>query len=368
MLRFPLRARALLVLVACGLAGGCGRTVDDRDGAGDGGEGGAGGAAPDTWRIPDCEALATVDGVPVFDVPREFGGLAALEEPNVLLAAGYTLERSTDGGCTWEVLDEADFGETYQWIVARRGGGAYVEGGGHALARVDGTAITALNVPPPAPAGALPHGTRFAVDPSDGDHLLAFRRGDSMLFRSEDGATTWSQVGPAPEDAGGATIHPRDRDDVVVRDGLGTMRTRDGGVTWSRSTFLVDGAPVEAPAGHLVRSTVDPDVLQLKGGGPDTLDDRDFPPIGVYRSRDGGTTFSWEGTLPHGRAFASAAAPDALWIATPTYEREFMNPGLELTHVVDGVERDRVAIPAASEVLTRSPAGALYVARASTDI
>ena len=76
----------LLVLATCSVVTGCGRTIDDRDGAGDGGEGGAGGAAPDTWRMPDCDALATIDGVPVYvdDAGGARVGPAMFDQPRTL--------------------------------------------------------------------------------------------------------------------------------------------------------------------------------------------------------------------------------------------------------------------------------------------
>jgi len=135
-------------------------------------------------------------------------------------------------------------------------------------------------------------------------------RGDGV-YRSDDGGASWRHVGlEDSHHVARIVVHPRNPDIAWVaamghlyspNDERGVYKTTDGGRTWRR--VLSDGPRVGAV--DLVMSPADPDVLwaalyelerypwTLVEGGPGS---------GIYRSDDGGETWTRERTgLPEGR-------------------------------------------------------------------
>lgn len=268
---------------------------------------------------------------------------------------GQVVQRSDDGGTTWEVVGnefayEGDPG-THQWY--------------------DGT-------PHPWEFKRVWH---FAPAPGDPETVYAGVE-DAALFRSTDGGRSWTELPALRTDsegnawmpgAGGLCLHtilqdPADPDRLYVAiSAAGAFRTDDGGASWKvatgglRSEFLPDP---DAPIGHCVHKMAihpsRPDTVFMQkhwdvcrsddaGGSwtevsgnlpsdfgfpivvhahePETIyvipilsDMEHYPPEGklrVYRSRSGGN--EWEGLtegLPQANCFANvlrdAMAVDAL--------------------------------------------------------
>lgn len=80
----------------------------------------------------------------------------------------------------------------------------------------------------------------LAVDPSDADIVYA---GSSRngLWRSTDGGTNWSPVGPAS--ARTMAIHPRNGQKLLVAGNHRVYASNDGGATWSDLTANLDTGP-----------------------------------------------------------------------------------------------------------------------------
>jgi len=119
------------------------------------------------------------------------------------------------------------------------------------------------------------------------------------LYRSDDGGQTWHMLhGSLPPRAGNYSVaaiavHPDNADELVIATGSrwaaseGIYLSRDGGQTWKQTLdnarFMADG-PHRADGLVLVRSPADPAVL-IAGSIRN----------GVYRSTDGGETWSLVG-------------------------------------------------------------------------
>ncbi|GMV27957.1 MAG: hypothetical protein AMXMBFR59_00820 [Rhodanobacteraceae bacterium] len=82
-----------------------------------------------------------------------------------------------------------------------------------------------------------------AVDPRNGDRLLAGRDMQS-LQRSDDGGRSWSDVGgEVPYDVRSLTRSPVNPDHVLATADAGFYRSLDAGATWQRVVTAIDPAP-----------------------------------------------------------------------------------------------------------------------------
>lgn len=82
-----------------------------------------------------------------------------------------------------------------------------------------------------------------AVDPRNGDRLLAGRDMQS-LQHSDDGGRSWSDVGgEVPHDVRSLTRSPVNPDHVLATAEEGLYRSLDAGVTWQRMATAIDPAP-----------------------------------------------------------------------------------------------------------------------------
>jgi hypothetical protein len=231
---------------------------------------------------------------------------------------GQVIQRSDDGGRTWEPLDNAFVYDgvpgTHQWY--------------------DGT----------------PHPWEFArvwhLEPSLSDPDTVFAGvEDAALFRSTDGGGSWSEVAGLREHGSGAkwqpgaggmclhTIvqHPTDPDRTwVAISAAGVFRTDDGGASWHASNTGLSSAEIPDPeddVGHCVHK------LALHPSAPDTLFMQKH--WDVMRSDDAGRSWTEvSGDLPTDFGFAidvHAHEPETVYVVPITSDSEHYPPDGALT-------------------------------------
>jgi len=162
----------------------------------------------------DVRVLRSVDSgrswAVVLSDPEATGFLSILVDPaqpsRVSAAAGVTLWQSTDGGAAW--VKSSDL------------------------------------------SGLLSYGFgRLAQAPSAPARFYASKQYSSGILRSDDGGTTWSQVGLVPGFAGSAlVVDPGSASRVYAAGDDGVFVSADGGETWGA---LQAGLPT--PSGHPLR-------------------------------------------------------------------------------------------------------------------
>ena len=281
--------------------GGDAEDVGDTDDADDAGDADASGG----WPMPDCSGvtgvpsitITTDEGVtvlPTFGSPMNFDythGLVAMEPPGLMLAhaAGEVL-RSTDSGCTWRSIGATD-GEVVGRLVAGLGERAYVWADNRdGLFRVDGETITPLRHPTERTLGMATH-------PTDPDRV---RLGDysAGIWESTDGGESWEIVNRGPPGGGvlgyRVAFDPSDWDHVLYGiAGTGVWVTFDGGALWLQANGTTDTADGRANIFNVLVSPADGDVVWAQGIDiSEELSDPDSDGKYVYRSEDGGRTFT----------------------------------------------------------------------------
>ncbi|MFD2768149.1 WD40/YVTN/BNR-like repeat-containing protein [Micromonospora eburnea] len=256
-------------------------------------------AAADGWHRPQCGTVRG-DGSVTFTrnngtvlvptttapTPVAYPKVVALTTPNTLVAISKkTIQRSTDAGCSWQlIVDTAPDLATYD-LAAGPGGIAYAYGvNDQPIFWVQGDQVgKALG---PVPGDGV---TGLSVDPADARVLRAVSKA-GQIYDSGDGGATWSAVGvPAGPDefVYKAAIDPTDRAHVVV----GTMShgsyvTFDGGQSWTRSSGVGDTARVNAFS--VAISPADPRTVWLEGYDESRNDNSARR---IWRSTDGGRSF-----------------------------------------------------------------------------
>jgi len=244
---------------------------------------------------------------------------ASPADPNRLYASqntswfGQILQRSDDGGATWEPVGNEFKYEgtpgTHQWY--------------------DGT----------------PHPWEFArvwhlePSPADPDTVYAGVE-DAALFRSTDGGRTWSELpglrchesGPSWQPgAGGLCLHTilldptRPARIVVAISAAGAFRSDDAGVTWApiNRGLISDGIPdPDANAGHCVHR------IAMHPTRPDTLFMQKH--WDVMRSDDGGNHWhEVSGNLPSDFGFPIAVhahEPETIYVVPIKSDSEHFPP------------------------------------------
>ncbi|TDW91435.1 hypothetical protein [Kribbella sp. VKM Ac-2566] len=239
-----------------------------------------------------------------------YAKVAALQEPNTLIGIGrQTIQRSSDAGCSWQLLDKTpDDLSTYD-VQPGPGDSAYVYSvNDQPIHRVHGSQVTTV-------LGPVAGGGLAALDARPG--RLRAVAGDGQLYDSIDDGTSWQRVGgPAAPDLFlyDAVVDPRNPDHVVagvMSDGV--YVTFDGGRTWTRSR------PVErVNAFSLAMSPADPSKVWMEGY------DRDRSTRFIWESTDGGQKFrevldqSRADLVNGNKMWASPVDPDLLYFSYGT--------------------------------------------------
>jgi photosystem II stability/assembly factor-like uncharacterized protein len=178
--------------------------------------------------------------------------------------------RSTDGGATWRWRGLRDQTVADVAVHPGRAGTVYAAGRHLYRSRDGGRGWRRLLDDPNAGFVTV------VVAPSRPSTVYA--GSTDHAFRSTDGGSTWRSI--RDEGATGLAVHPRRRNILFMATGDGDLlRTRDGGLTWRRTT---SGMP---PWG--VRDVMfDPE-------DPSTLYAVPWTATGVVRSRDGGRSWRY---------------------------------------------------------------------------
>ncbi|MEU8227883.1 hypothetical protein [Kribbella sp. NPDC048915] len=296
-------------------------------------------AEPDpswNWNRPHCERVygdgsvtfTETDGAVLAETTNRlravtYAKVATLQEPNTLITIGrQTIQRSSDAGCSWQLLDKTpDDLSTYD-VQAGPGDSAYIYSvNDQPIHRVHGARVTTVLGPVPGDGVA-------ALDARPG-RLRAVAR-DGQLYDSADDGVSWRRVGvPA---AGNlfvydAVVDPRNPDHVVagvMSDGV--YVTFDGGRTWTRSR------PVErVNAFSLAISPADPSKVWMEGY------DRDRSTRFIWESADGGLKFrevldqSRADLINGNQMWGSPVDPDLLYFS---YGTSFGGYGADLYRFV----------------------------------
>jgi hypothetical protein len=291
------------------------------------------------WNPPHCDTvygdgsvtITRSDGAELAPTkeklqPVTYAKVAALEEPNTLIAIGrQSIQRSSDAGCSWQQLDKSpDDLATYD-VAPGPADTAYVYSvNDQPIHRVKGNRVSTA-------AGPVAWSGLSALAALPG--LLRVVAGDGQLYDSTDDGVSWRRIGvPAARDlfVYNAVIDPRDPGHVVI----GTMSegvyvTFDGGRTWHHSDPVT-----RVNAFSLTISPADPMTVWMEGYDPAGRDDGVTDTTRqIWRSTDGGIKF--EPVLDASRAilyngnqmWASPTDPDLLYFS---YGTSFANYGSDL--------------------------------------
>jgi hypothetical protein len=289
-----------------------------------------------SWNRPHCERVygdgsvtfTETDGEELAETTTKlravtYAKVAALEEPNTLISIGkQTVQRSSDAGCSWQLLDKTPDDLSAYDIEPGPGDSAYIYGvNEQPIHRVHGARVTTVLGPV--------RGDGLATLDARPGRLRAVAI-DGQLYDSTDDGVSWQRVGaPAAADLYlyDAVVDPRDPDHVVV--GVmsdGVYATFDGGRTWTRSR------PVErVNAFSLAMSPADPSKVWMEGF------DRDRSTRFIWESTDGGLKFrevldqSRADLINGNRMWGSPADPDLLYFS---YGTSFANFGADLYRFV----------------------------------
>jgi photosystem II stability/assembly factor-like uncharacterized protein len=234
--------------------------------------------------------------------------------PSVLLAVGFAVFLSTDGGETWATLfDEVlafhsvafapssapawlvgssdgiyrstDLGAS--WIPSNTGLTASIVEDLVVDPHRPGTLYAALPGPGAlyksadagaswSPIGGIPGVRAIAADPKAPSRLYAAT--DGGIFRSQDGGATWVRINSGETAANELVIDPQTPSTLYLASySAGIRKSTDGGISWSEA-----GPAVEEFA---------PYVLEVSPSEPQTVFAGDFQ-HGLYKSSNGGETWT----------------------------------------------------------------------------
>ncbi|MFD3403714.1 WD40/YVTN/BNR-like repeat-containing protein [Kribbella sp. NPDC058693] len=284
------------------------------------------------WNAPHCDTVYGDGSVTITESDGEtlapttgklravtYAKVATLEEPNTLITIGkQSIQRSSDAGCSWQLLDKApDDLSTYD-VQPGPGDSAYIYSvNDQPIHRVHGSRVTSV-------LGPVEGGGLAALDARAG--RLRVVAGDGQLYDSSDDGVTWQRTGVLPARdlfVYDAVVDPRNPDHVV----LGVMSdgvyvTYDGGRSWIRSR-----AVERVNAFSLTISPADPSKVWMEGY------DRDRATRFIWESTDGGQKFhevldqSRADLINGNKMWASPVDPDLIYFS---YGTSFANFGADL--------------------------------------
>lgn len=144
------------------------------------------------------------------------------------------------------------------------------------------------------------------------------------IMKTTDGGTTWRLLGQTVSDPGFGVVHDivisaNDPDVLYAGQSAGVARSTDGGQTWQT---VLDATSVTGCVDLAIRTDIEPDVLLASCA--------DDSPDGVYRSEDGGSTWTKVIDEVNGEraGFAAIAfAPSDQDVAYASVARTWDSPG-----------------------------------------
>ena len=231
---------------------------------------------------------------------------------------GANLYRSIDGGQTWAVTGTVTPSCTPSFVTGSGSSTVLVGCGPKVLRSIDGGQTwTELTTPFSEPV-------RLASGPSG----AVFAYGSGGIFRSANDGGTWSSLGAPPTECTGIQaldVSPDDESTLLIGTGSivgstfacgGVFRSTDGGSTWS-----ANGVP-DVYVTDVVIDRRSPSIMYASASTLPPI----LPPGGVFQSRDGGAT--WKNLqLPAAGAVRLALSPTGrlLHAATPigVFDRGF---------------------------------------------
>ncbi len=209
--------------------------------------------------------------------------------PSIMYYGGNIVNRSTDGGKTWEAIspslsnaesrDQYPFGTITTLAVAKSNAGILYAGtdDGKVWTTKDSGQNWEEIKDPKLPDRWV---TRIAVDPKDEDFVYAtfsgFRSGDDAahIFKSQDGGKSWSAIsGNLPDvPLNDLVVHPQKRNILYAASDVGVFVSPNSGEKWYS---LGNGIPVvpvtdlkyHEPSGILYAATFGRGVYELKPKG-----------------------------------------------------------------------------------------------------
>lgn len=223
-------------------------------------------------------------------------------DPNILIAAGSGIYRSTDAGASWVLATAGVFRD----MEFRPGNPAvlYASGNSNAVYRSTNAGIS-WQLSNTGISGAIGR-IALAVTPADPGMVYALAANSSNsgfmgFFRSTDGGSTWSLRSTSPnllgwsptgDDGGGqgwydlaAAASPVNANEVYTG-GVNTWRSLDGGLTWTIVSMWYNTGTV--PNIH-----ADQHDLWFQPGSTTLFAANDG---GVYRTDDAGGSWAWLGS------------------------------------------------------------------------
>jgi len=308
------------------------------------------------WEIPRCERTGLpwfrwiepngiVHGSAVDPPPQDRNAPAMMvielgAPANTLWAVDEagTIHRSADAGCSWRIaaavpevlrnryptrIAARNQERTYVYTGARRGPSVQ-----SSIVRLTGNTIETFTHPD---LGGI---VGLEVDRSDSLHVRTITRW-GLAWESKDGGATWSVLNPQaaiPYEVRSVAFHPNDFDSMLAGTlNGGLFRSRDGGRTWSRTSFQgseVDGVAFAPSDPRVIYAGVVPSRLMRSIDGGETFKQIDVAVRGPYsrlyyidgffavHPRDP-LMFASEGDYAVG---IKVTRPDGTTFTTPNYE------------------------------------------------
>src|SRR6266850_8032688 len=198
-------------------------------------------AIPSAWITAACQSVSGLPGFHIgagdgdlisgndADDPTNTHVLVALTDvPNRMVALlGNRLFESTDAGCQWHV--RAGLTAEFTDIVRAPGSRGYAWSSKHdVLLRIWPDAVDYSVLPEAMLA--------VGVDPNNAQHLIAIST--TRAYESANAGLDWTDNGHVPfASLYVAAVDPRDVRRVAIGGVEGTLRSSDGGLTWSSDSL-----------------------------------------------------------------------------------------------------------------------------------